>query len=319
MAEAGQLQDPANLKRQVSRMIADPKFERFVSNFGRQWLSVRDVDIADPNLSLFPEFDDELREAFKQELLLWFASLVRNNDSVLELLTSDYTYVNERLAEHYGMPGVYGSRFRPVQLTADPLRHGLFGKGGLLTATAYNNRTSPVVRGKWVLENLLNMPPPPPPENVPALEVTADGKALTLKQAMEKHRANPVCAACHKLMDPIGIALENFDAIGAYRARYVEADADVDASGLLFDGSEYRTAEEFRVEFMKHANRVVHTATEKVLTYGLGRGLEYYDQPTVREIVANSAAENYAWSSIIIGVIESKPFQYRRATSNDHH
>jgi len=145
------------------------------------------------------------------------------------------------------MPGIYGSRFRPVELTTDPLRHGLFGKGGLLTATAYNNRTSPVVRGKWVLENLLNMPPPPPPENVPALEVTADGKALTLKQAMEKHRANPVCAACHKLMDPIGFALENFDAIGAYRARYVEADADVDASGLLFDGSEYHTAEEFRV------------------------------------------------------------------------
>ncbi len=319
VAEAGQLQDPANLKRQVSRMIADPKFDRFVSNFGRQWLSVRDVDIADPNLSLFPEFDDELREAFKQELLLWFASLVRNNDSVLELLTSDYTYVNERLAEHYGLPGIYGSRFRSVELTSMPLRYGLFGKGGLLTATAYNNRTSPVVRGKWILENLLNMPPPPPPENVPALEVTADGKALTLKQAMEKHRANPVCAACHKLMDPIGFALENFDAIGAYRARYVEADADVDASGLLFDGSEYHTAEEFRVEFMKHANRVVHTATEKVLTYGLGRGLKYYDQPTVREIVANSAAENYTWSSIIIGVIESKPFQYRRATSNDHH
>jgi len=319
VAEAGQLQDPTNLERQVSRMIADPKFERFVGNFGRQWLAVRDVDISEPNLSLFPRFDDELREAFKQELLLWFVSMLRNNESVLELLTSDYTYVNERLAEHYGIPGVYGSRFRQVELTADPLRHGLFGKGGYLTATAYNNRTSPVVRGKWVLENLLNMPPPPPPENVPALEVTADGKALTLKQAMEKHRANPVCAACHKLMDPIGFALENFDAIGAYRLRYVEADADVDASGLLFDGSEYSTAEEFRVEFMKHENRVIHTAAEKVLTYGLGRGLEYYDQPTVREIVANSATENYTWSSIIIGVVESKPFQYRRASSNDHH
>ena len=319
IAEAGQLRDPATLKRQVSRMIADSRFERFVGNFGRQWLAVRDVDIADPNLSLFPKFDDELREAFKQEILLWFASMVRNNDSVIELLTSDYTYVNERLAEHYGLPGIYGSRFRPVELTMDPLRHGIFGKGGLLTATAYNNRTSPVVRGKWVLENLLNMPPPPPPENVPALEVTADGKALTLKQAMEKHRANPVCAACHKLMDPIGFALENFDAIGSYRTRYVEADADVDASGLLFDGSEYNTAEEFRVEFMKHADRVVHTATEKVLTYALGRGLEYYDQPTVREIVTRSSAENYSWSSIIIGVIESTPFQYRRATSNDHH
>jgi mono/diheme cytochrome c family protein len=318
VAEAGELQDPATLMRQVSRMIADPRFERFVSNFGRQWLAVRDVDIAEPNLNLFPEFDDELREAFKQEILLWFASMVRNDQSVLELLVSDYTYINERLAEHYGMPGVYGSRFRSVELTSMPLRYGLFGKGGLLTATAYNNRTSPVVRGKWVLENLLNMPPPPPPENVPALEISADGKAMTLKQAMEKHRANPVCAACHKLMDPIGFALENFDAIGGYRTRYVEADADVDASGLLFDGTEYHTAEEFRVEFMKHADRVVHTATEKVLTYALGRGLEYYDQPTVRAIVTSSAAENYAWSSIIIGVIESTPFQYRRASNDDH-
>ncbi len=318
VAEAGQLRDPATLKQQVSRMIADPRFERFVSNFGTQWLSVRDVDIADPNLSLFPEFDDELRYAFKQEILLWFASMVRNNQSVLELLTSDYTYVNERLAEHYGLPGIYGSRFRSVELTSMPLRYGLFGKGGLLTATAYNNRTSPVVRGKWVLENLLNMPPPPPPENVPALEVTADGKALTLKQAMEKHRANPVCAACHKLMDPIGFALENFDAIGSYRTRYVEADADVDASGLLFDGNEFQTAQEFRELFMKYTDRVVHTATEKVLTYALGRGLEYYDQPTVREIVASSAAENYSWSSIIIGVIESTPFQYRRASNDDH-
>ncbi len=318
VAEAGQLRDPATLKRQVSRMIADPRFGRFLTNFGRQWLAVRDVDISEPNLSLFPEFDDELREAFKQEILLWFASMVRNNQSVLELLTSDYTYVNERLAQHYGIAGVYGSRFRPVELTTAPLRHGLFGKGGLLTATAYNNRTSPVVRGKWVLENLLNMPPPPPPENVPALEVSAEGKALTLKQAMEKHRANPVCAACHKLMDPIGFALENFDAIGSFRTRYVEADADVDASGLLFDGSEFQTAQEFRDEFMKHTNRVVHTATEKVLTYALGRRLEYYDQPTVREIVTNSAAENYAWSSIIIGVVESIPFQYRRASSDDH-
>ncbi|MFQ5982333.1 MAG: DUF1592 domain-containing protein [Woeseiaceae bacterium] len=318
VAEAGHLWEPATLKEQVNRMIADPRFERFVNNFGRQWLSVREVDIAEPNLSLFPEFDDELRNAFKQEILLWFASMVRNDQSVLELLTSDYTYLNERLAEHYGVPGVYGSRFRRVELATAPQRQGLLGKGGLLTATAYNNRTSPVLRGKWVLENLLNMPPPPPPEDVPALEVSADGQALTLKQAMEKHRANPVCAACHKLMDPIGFALENFDAIGGYRTRYIEADADVDASGLLFDGSEFQTAQEFRDAFLKHSHRVVHTAVEKVLTYALGRGLQYYDQPTVRKIVKRSAAENYTWSSIIIGVIESTPFQYRRASSDDY-
>lgn len=317
VAEQGRLREPAVLEQQVRRMLADERFEGFLTNFGRQWLAVRDVEFAEPNLSLFPEFDDELREAYQQELLLWFASMVRDDHSVLELLTSDYTYANERLARHYGINGVYGSRFRPVALTGQASRHGLLGKGGFLTATAYNNRTSPVVRGKWVLENLLNMPPPPPPEDVPALQVSADGKALTLKQAMEMHRANPVCASCHKLMDPIGFALENFDAIGGYRARYADADAPVDASGLLFDGSEFQTAEEFRREFMKHADRVVHTVTEKVLTYSLGRGLEYYDQPTVRAIVRASAEENYTWSSLILGVIESTPFQYRRATSHD--
>jgi mono/diheme cytochrome c family protein len=317
IAEQGRLRDPAMLQQQVRRMLADERFKGFLTNFGRQWLAVRDVEFAEPNLSLFPEFDDELREAYQQELMLWFASMVRDDRSVLELLTSDYTYANERLARHYGINGVYGSRFRPVALTDQASRHGLLGKGGFLTATAYNNRTSPVVRGKWVLENLLNMPPPPPPEDVPALQVSADGKALTLKQAMQKHRANPVCASCHKLMDPIGFALENFDAIGGYRTRYADADAPVDASGLLFDGSEFQTAGEFREVFMEHSDRVVHTVTEKVLTYSLGRGLEYYDQPTVRAIVRDSADENYTWSSLILGVIESTPFQYRRASSHD--
>ena len=317
VAAAGQLRDPDRLRRQVQRMIADPRFNRFVNNFGRQWLAVREVDIAEPNLEIFPEYDAELREAFKQEVLLWFASLIRNDRSVLELLTSAYTYANERLARHYGLQDVRGSRLRPVDLADVPERHGLLGKGGFLIATAYNNRTSPVIRGKWVLENLLNMPPPPPPEDVPALEVSEDGKALTLKQAMERHRANPVCASCHKLMDPIGFALENYDAIGAYRARYVEADAAVDASGLLFDGSNFETGAEFRSEFLKHDERIVHTATEKMLTYALGRGLEYYDQPAVRKIVRDSAAQNFAWSSIIIGVINSTPFQYRRTSAYD--
>ena len=317
VAAAGQLRDPDILQRQVKRMIADPRFNRFVNNFGRQWLAVREVDIAEPNLEIFPEYDAELREAFKQELLLWFASLIRNDRSVLELLTSTYTYANERLARHYGLQDVRGSRLRPVDLADVPERHGLLGKGGFLIATAYNNRTSPVIRGKWVLENLLNMPPPPPPDDVPALEVSEDGKALTLKQAMERHRANPVCASCHKLMDPIGFALENYDAIGGYRARYVEADAAVDASGLLFDGSEFDNGAEFRLEFLKHDERIVHTATEKMLTYALGRGLEYYDQPAVREIVRDAGAQNYAWSSLIIGVINSTPFQYRRSSAYD--
>ncbi len=317
VAERGQLRDPQMLESQVRRMLADQRFEAFVSNFGRQWLAVRDIEIAEPNIEIFPEFDDELRDAYKQEMLLWFASLVRDDHSILELLTSDYTYTNERLAKHYGIEGVRGSRMRPVALKDETSRHGLFGKGGFLTATAFNNRTSPVLRGKWTLENLINMPPPAPPDDVPALQVEAAGKALTLKQAMERHRANPVCAGCHKLMDPIGFALENFDAIGAYRARYAEADSPVDASGLLFDGSEYDTLAEFRQEFMKHSGRVVHTATEKILTYALGRGLEFYDQPTVRQIVADAAEQNYTWSSVILGVIKSAPFQYRRATDHD--
>lgn len=317
VAEQGRLNNPDVLRQQVRRMTSDVRFEAFLNNFGSQWLSIRNVDISEPNLSIFPLYDAELRDAFKQEMQLWFSDMVRQDDSVLDLLTSDTTYVNGRLARHYGIPDVDGIRFRSVSLEQLPERQGLWGKGGLLMATAYNNRTSPVVRGKWVLENLLNMPPPPPPEDVPALQVSSDGKALTLKQAMQKHRANPVCASCHKLMDPIGFAMENFDAIGSHRTRYVEADADVDASGLLFDGQQFESAEEFRGEFMRHSERVVHTVAEKVLTYALGRGLQYYDQPAVREIVRQSSAENYTWSSLIMGVIESTPFQYRRAASND--
>jgi len=198
------------------------------------------------------------------------------------------------------------------------MRKGLLGKGGFLMATAYNNRTSPVLRGKWVLENLLNMPPPPPPENVPALEVTKGGKSLTLKQAMEQHRANPVCSSCHKLMDPIGFALENFDAVGSYRTMYTDANAEVDASGILFDGNEFKSTDEFRGYFLKHSERVVHTVIEKVLTYALGRGLEYYDQPTVRQIVRKIASDDYVWSSLILEVIKSTPFQNRRVSSHDN-
>ena len=318
IAESGKLRGPALLEKQVQRMMQDPRSRAFVDNFGSQWLGLRNIDNSDPNREIFPEFDEELRQAFKQELSLWFENMVREDQSVLEVLTSNHTYVNERLARHYGMPDIYGSRFRQVQLVAYEQRQGLFGKGGLLMGTAFNNRTSPVVRGKWVLENLLNMPPPPPPEDVPALKVEDDsGKAITLKQAMEKHRANPVCSACHKLMDPIGLALENFDAIGTYRTRYEEADASVDSSGILFDGSEFSNPAQFRDEFMAYSDRVAHTITEKVLTYALGRGLEYYDQPAVRKIVEKMAPEEYKWSSLILGIIESTPFQYRRVINHD--
>ncbi|MEE8285749.1 MAG: DUF1592 domain-containing protein, partial [Gammaproteobacteria bacterium] len=313
IAEQGRLREPAILTAQVRRMMLDPRFGRFIESFSEQWLAVRNVDIATPNPRVFPEFDDELRIALKREMGLWFESMVLEDRSVEEILTSDYTYANERLARHYGIADVSGDRYRRVAVNR-PERNGVLGKGGLLLATSYNNRTSPVLRGKWVLENLLDMPPPPPPDNVPALEVKDEGgKALTLKQAMEQHRANIVCASCHKLMDPIGFALENFDAIGSFRTRYDDADAVVDSSGILFDGSEFSGTREFQKELLEHSDWVTHTVTKKLLTYALGRGLEYYDQPIVRDIVQNAAPARHSWSSLIMGVVESTPFQHRRA------
>jgi mono/diheme cytochrome c family protein len=319
IAEQGKLRDPSVLQAQVQRMMQDPRSHEFIYNFGSQWLGVRNIDVSAPNPEIFPEFDEELRQAFIQELMLWFESMVRQDESILEVLTSDYTYVNERLARHYGVPDIYGSRFRPIKLAALDERRGLFGKGGILMGTAFNNRTSPVVRGKWVLENLLNMPPPPPPDNVvPTLSLEDEsGKAFTLKQAMEAHRANPVCAACHKLMDPIGFALENYDAVGSFRARYVEADTEVDSSGTLFDGSAFADTEGFKNEFLEHKQRFANTVTQKIMTYALGRSLEYYDQPAVREIVEKIAQDDYRWSSLLLGIIESTPFQYRRVLNHD--
>ncbi len=314
LAEQGRLHDPGILAAQVKRMMADPRSSALIDNFGEQWLAMRNVDIAEPHPNMFPEFDDELRQAFKQETRLWFESMIREDHSVLEILTSDYTYVNERLARHYGIPDIYGSRFRRVKLDGMDERKGLMGKGSLLLATSYNNRTSPVLRGKWVLENLLNMPPPPPPEDVPALEVkSGDGKELTLKQAMEQHRANPACSACHKLMDPIGFALENFDAIGSYRTRYAEADSNVDSSGILFDGTAFQDTAGFRSEFQAYSDRVVYTVAEKLFIYALGRGIEYYDQPAIRDIVRKIESKNYTWSALILAIAESQPFQYRKA------
>ena len=313
-AEKGRLRNSRELKKQVQRMLSDPRSSAFVGDFGRQWLAVRNIDNSVPNQEIFPEFDEELRQAFKQELMLWFANMVQNDESIIEVLTSDYTFVNERLARHYGMPDIYGSRFRKVELASYEQRKGLFGKGGILMGTAFNNRTSPVVRGKWVLETLLNMPPPPPPASVvPTLSLEDEsGKAFTLKKAMEAHRANPVCAACHKLMDPIGFALENFDAVGSYRARYDEADADVDSSGILFDSNPFDDTEGFKNNFLKHSDRFANTVVQKAMTYALGRSLEYYDMPAVRDIVENMEKDDYSWSSVIIGIIESTPFQYRR-------
>ena len=315
LAEAGKLRDAGVLKQQVQRMMADSRSRAVLDNFGAQWLAVRNVDISAPQPEVFPEFDGELRVAMQKEMQLWFADMVRNDKSVLEMLTSDYTFVNRRLATHYGIPGVYGDNFRRVKLD-NPLRYGMLGKASLLTVTSYNNRTSPVVRGNWVLENMFGMAPPPPPADAfqPELKLADNsGRVLTMKESMEAHRTNPVCANCHKMMEPIGLALETFDAIGTYRTRYKEADAEVDASGILFDGSQFADTAGFQKELFKYSDRFVHTVTAKLLIYALGRAVQYSDIPAVRKIVKDAAAEKYTWSSIILGIIESTPFQYRRS------
>ena len=311
LAESGQLRDPAVLEQQVGRMLADSRSQALVENFAGQWLQLRTMRQVLPDPVEFPDFDDELREVFQRETELLFESMLRQDRSVLELLNADYTFVNERLARHYGIPNIYGSHFRRVTLD-DEGRRGLLGHGSILTVTSYSNRTSPVLRGKWVLENFLGMPPPPPPPDVPAaLEEKKDGKLLTLRQMMEQHRANPVCAACHKLTDPVGFALENFDAIGKWRT--TDANAPIDASGVFYDGSKFQDVVEFRKVLLSHSQQFVRTVTEKLLTYALGRGAEYYDAPTVRKILREGAASDYRWSSLISGIIKSTPFQMRRS------
>ncbi len=315
LGETGKLHDPGILRQQVERMLADPRSSALIDRFGSQWLGWRAIDYVDPQTDIFNEFDGELRLAMKRELELWFQDMVRSDRSVLEILTSDYTFVNERLARHYGIEGVYGSNFRKVKLD-NQLRKGLLGKAGVLTITSFNNRTSPVVRGKWILENILDMAPPDPPDDAfqPDLQ-TADaktGKTLTIRESMEAHRVNPVCANCHKMMEPIGLALEVFDATGAYRERYRDPDADIDTSGILFDGTTFDNTALFYEQFLKHSERSVEAIASKLFIYALGRGVEYYDKPVIRDIVKNAEAEEYTWSSLIMGIIESKPFQYRR-------
>ena len=313
LAESGRLQDPAVLERQARRMLADPRSRALVDNFAGQWLHLRNLIQVSPDPELFPDFDGELREAFRTETELLFESMLREDRPALELLEADYTFLNERLARHYGIPGVHGSHFRRVALP-DESRRGLLGHGSVLTVTSYENRTSPVLRGKWVMENLLGMPPPPPPPDVPALEVRSqDGQSLTMRQAMEQHRANPVCASCHKLMDPIGFALEPFDAIGRGRTIYTENNDPIDASGTFLDGSDFQNTVEFRKVLLDKPEQLVHTITEKLLTYALGRGVEYTDMPAVRKIVRESAGDNFRWSSLILGIVDSIPFQMRRS------
>ena len=310
-AQRGQLRDPAVLERQVRRMLTDPRSDALVNNFAGQWLFLRNIPSASPDPETFPDFEENLREALLQETTLFFASTLRENRSLIDLLNADYTFLNERLARHYGVANVYGSHFRRVKV-ADENRRGLLGQGSVLLVTSYATRTSPTLRGKFVLENILGSPLPPPPADVPALEDRDEsGKILSVREVLEKHRANPVCASCHSRMDPLGFALDNFDAIGQWRD--VAAGTPIDASGVLPDGTKFEGVQELRALLLKRPEQFAITVTEKLLTYGLGRGVEYYDQPAVRQIVREAAPDNYRWASIIAGIIKSTPFQMRRS------
>jgi mono/diheme cytochrome c family protein len=313
LAERGRLRQPAVLQQQVQRMLADQRSDALISNFAGQWLHLRNVETATPDPVIFP-FDEALRAAFTKETELFVASIIREDRSLLDLLTADHTFVNERLAEHYGIPRVYGSQFRRVTLT-DPNRRGLLGKGSILTVTSYPNRTSVVQRGRWILENLLGTPPPPPPADVPDLVAKKDGKALSLRAQMEQHRSNAVCAACHARMDPIGFALENYDGVGKWRDE--DAGVRIDATGKLPDGTEFSgPAGLTQLMVTKYREDFVRTVTEKLMTYALGRGVEHYDNPTVRAIARQAALDNYRMSSLILSIVKSTPFQMRRASES---
>ncbi|HEX6999885.1 MAG TPA: DUF1592 domain-containing protein [Gammaproteobacteria bacterium] len=310
-AEQGRLSDPEEYERQVRRMLADPKAESLVTNFAAQWLYLRNLKSVRPDVEEFPNFDDNLRQAMRRETELLFESIMREDRSVVELLTADYTFVNERLARHYGIPNVYGSHFRRVEVS-DPNRRGLLGHASILTVTSYPNRTSPVLRGKWILQNVLGTPPPPPLPNVPALEENVAGKPpRTLRERLEEHRKNPICASCHDVMDPIGLALENFDAIGRWRT--VEAGGPVDASGRLADGTPVEGPVDLREALTADPEQFVGLMAEKLLTYALGRGLEPYDMPAVRGIVRAAAKDDYRFSSLILAVANSVPFRMKIA------
>ena len=312
VAERGQLRNASVLGAQVKRMLADRRSEAFVTNFAGQWLFLRNLQAVVPVQVIFPDFDDTLRQAFRRETELFFESLVREDRSVLDLLRADYTFLNERLARHYGIPNVKGSHFRRVSLGADSHRSGILGQGSILTVTSYPDRTSPVVRGKWILENLLGTPPPPPIPNVGDLKPTSgDGIVLSMRQRMEQHRRSPVCASCHAMMDPLGLSLENFDAVGKWRT-LGESSASIDASGVFPDGTKFQGASGLK-QMLLQSDRFVPTVTEKLLTYALGRGLEHYDMPAVRAIVRNAGRDDYRFSTLITGIVQSPAFTMRRS------
>jgi hypothetical protein len=312
LATQGKLHEPAVQEQQVRRMMADTRAKSLVTDFAGQWLYLRNLAAAVPDARLFPDFDDNLRQAMRSETELFVESIIKEDRNVIELLNADYTFLNERLARHYGIPNVYGSQFRKVTLGPDSMRGGLLGQGSILTVTSYGNRTSPVLRGKWVLENILGTPPPPPPGNVPPLgENDPVAKAKTMRERMEQHRSNAACSGCHQLMDPIGLSIENFDAVGRWRTRG-EGDEAIDSAGALPSGVAFDGIAGLKKSLLAQPESFATTVTEKLMTYAIGRGLDYYDAPTVRTIVRDARNRDYRFSSLILGVIKSTPFQMRR-------
>jgi hypothetical protein len=315
LAIAGKLKEPAVLEKQVSRMLADPRARQsLVDNFFAEWLQTRNVRLLNPENTKFPWFDDNLRFDFESEMDMFLDAQLKENRSVVDLLTSNETFLNEQLARHYGVSGVYGTHFRRVTLT-DENRFGLLGKAAVLAVTSYTTRTSPTVRGKWLLENILAAPVPAPPPNIPALDASVpEGKVLSVREMLESHRANPVCASCHARMDPLGFSLENFDAIGQWRT--TDAGKAIDASGVLLDGTKVDGPVALRRALVAQKEQFVRAVTAKLLTYTLGRGIEYYDEPAIRGIVHNAAADDYRWSSVVLGIVKSAPFQMRSVLPN---
>jgi hypothetical protein len=315
LASQGKLKDRGTLDGEVRRMLADQRADALTNDFAAQWLQLRNLQNVQPNTDEFPDFDDNLRQSFRRETELLFQSVVQEDRSVLDLMTADYTFVNERLARHYGIPNIYGSRFRRVPVSQDE-RRGLLGQGSILALTSHAERTSPVVRGKWILENLLGLTVQPPPANVPPLKERQDGEQpKTMREQMEEHRANPVCASCHKTLDPIGFALENFDAVGAWRTH--DAGVPIDASGQLANGVRVDGVVALRQALLSQPEVFATTVAKKLLTYALGRGLDYRDMPEVRAIVQNAAQSNYRFSALILGVVHSTPFRMTTATPRE--
>jgi hypothetical protein len=312
-AAAGKLKDPAVLELETRRMLADPRSESLVTNFAAQWLFLRDVELKQPDVLLFPDFDDGLRYGFERETELFLDSIVRENRSVLDLLTANYTFINDRLAKQYGIPNIEGSYFRRYTFPDGNPRGGLLGQGSILTLTSYSTRTSPVVRGKWVLENLLNAAPPPPPPNIPALKTEGKqaGETLSMREAMTQHRANPSCATCHARMDPIGFAMENFDAVGRWRDN--DNGKAIDTSGVFTDGTKFDGIAGLKKALLAHPEQFVHTVAGKLMMYGVGRNLQYFDEPSIRAVVQEAARDNYTFQSLILGIVKSTPFQMRQS------